>query len=301
MKHKFFVLGGDLRSLKLAQMLYEDTNRVYIYGLDGLEETNEIIGIEKVNSIKDGINKCDIIVAPIPFSKDGVEVFAPFAQEKILIKDFIISGKEKIFIAGAIEENIKKDLDYKYKKVFDLIKREELTILNTIATAEGTIEVAINSSDEILQGAKVLILGFGRVAKIVANKFSMLSTAVTCAARKKTDLAWIKAYGYNAIDINDIVYELKNFDIIINTVPQKILGINELKHVNKDVLLIDLASYPGGIDGDVAKNMGVKYFWAQALPGKVAPKTSAVFIKDSIYCILENMSNNIESCDEKWK
>lgn len=294
MKHKFFVLGGDLRSCKLAQMLYEDTNRVYIYGLDGIDEINEKIGIEKVNSIKDGINKCDIVVAPTPFSKDGVEVYAPFAQEKVLIKDFMISNKEKIFIAGAIDENLKKCLDDKYKKVFDLMRREELTILNTIATAEGTIEIAINNSDEILQGAKVLILGYGRVAKIVANKFSMLSSFVTCAARKKTDFAWIKAYGYNAIDINDMVYNLKNFDIIVNTVPQKILGINELKHVNKDVLLIDLASSPGGIDGKSAENMGLKFVWALALPGKVAPKTSAKFIKDTIYNILNDLSKNVE-------
>ena len=37
----------------------------------------------------------------------------------------------------------------------------------------------------------------------------MLSAKVTCAARKTGDLAWIKAYGYNAININEMLYDLK--------------------------------------------------------------------------------------------
>ena len=68
----------------------------------------------------------------------------------------------------------------------------------------------------------------------------------------------------------------------------------EVEKTVKDVLLIDLASHPGGIDGGVAKNMGLKYLWALALPGKVAPKTSAKFIKNSIYNILNEMSKGVE-------
>ena len=169
------------------------------------------------------------------------------------------------------------------------MEREELAILNTIATAEGAIEVAINNTDRILQGANVLVLGFGRVAKIVANKFSNLSAKVTCSARKKTDLAWIEAYGYNSLDINDMVYYLKDFDIIINTVPQVIINERELKHMNSNVLLIDLASTPGGFDSKTAINMGLKYVWALALPGKVAPKTSAKIIKETIGNTLEEI------------
>lgn len=294
MKHKFFIVGGDLRSSKLAQMLYEDGNKVSVFGLDELEDIRENFGIEKVKNVREGVDKCDVVVAPIPFSKDGVEVFAPFSKERILVKNLLIANKGKLFFAGSIVDDIRKELKEKYEKVYDLMKIEELTILNTIATAEGTIEVAIKNTDEVLQGARVLILGFGRIAKIVANKFSMNSCFVTCAARKTTDLAWIQAYGYKAIDINDMVYDLKDFDIIINTVPQKILGINELKHVSKEVLLIDLASSPGGIDGEVAKKMGLKFVWALALPGKVAPKTSAMFIKNAINNILSDLSKEVE-------
>ena len=265
MKRKFLVLGGDFRNVELAQMLAKDQNKVITYGLEKSEEINENNEIDKIEKLENAIEKAEIIIAPTPFSTDKQNLNAPFSKEKIMINDLIKSNKNKIFIAGGINEKIKEELDKKYQNVIDVMKREELSILNTIATAEGTI---------------------------VANKFSLLSTTVTCAARKTSDLAWIKAYGYESLNINDMLYDLNYFDIIINTVPQTIIKEKELKHMKSDVLLIDLASYPGGIDGTMASKMGMKFVWALALPGKVAPKSSAQFIKDTIYNILENNEKN---------
>ena len=211
-----------------------------------------------------------------------------------MVEDLLKTNKGKIFISGSIKENIKNELEKRYLEVIDIMKRDDLAILNTIATAEGTIEVAIQKTDKILQGSRVLILGFGRVGKIVASKFSKLSAQVTCAARKISDLAWIKAYGYNSLNINDMIYDLKEFDIIINTVPQTILKERELKHVDSECLLIDLASSPGGIDGKAATNMGIKFIWALALPGRIAPTSSAKFIKDTVYTILDERSKKVE-------
>ncbi len=266
MKQKYLILGGDLRSIKLAEMLANDNNKVYSYGLEKSEDIQENTRIDKMSNLTDAINKVDIIIAPTPFSSNGESVNSPFASEEIKINQLLRLNKNKILFAGGINNNMKEELDKKYLKVIDIMKREELVILNTIATAEGTIKVAIENTDKILQGANVLILGFGRVAKIVANKFSLLSTNVTCAARKISDLAWINAYGYNSININDMLFDLKDFDIIINTVPQILIREKELKHMNPDVVLIDLASSPGGVDSRIAEQMGLKYIWALALP-----------------------------------
>ena len=268
MKQKFLILGGDLRSVKLAEMLINDNNKVFAYGLEKSEDIQENNQIDKISNLQSAIEKVDIIVAPTPFSSNGETINSPYSKEEIKIEQLVKSNKQKIIIAGGIKESIKEQLEEKYLKVIDVMKREELAILNTIATAEGTIKVAIENTDKILQGASVLVLGFGRVAKIVASKFSLLSTKVTCAARKISDLAWIEAYGYNSININDMLYELKDFDIIINTVPQIIIKEKELKHMKPDVLLIDLASKPGGIEGTKAIQMGLKYIWALAIPRK---------------------------------
>lgn len=294
MKNRYLVLGGDLRNVKLAGMLADDGNRVYSFGQDRSDEILDDGRIEKCTSLKTAMEKAQVIIGPVPFSSNEDFINAPFAHDKIMIDDLMKTNKGKIFISGSIKDDLKKKLDEKYMEVIDIMKRDDLAILNTIATAEGTIEVAIKNTDKILQGSRVLILGFGRVGKIVANKFSKMSAIVTCAARKVSDLAWIKAYGYNSLNINDMLYDLKEFDIIINTVPQTILRERELKHIDAEALLIDLASSPGGIDGKIAKSMGLNFIWALALPGRIAPSSSAKFIKDTVYTILEEMSKRVE-------
>lgn len=294
MKNRYLVLGGDLRNVKLAGMLADDGNRVYSFGQDRSDEILDDGRIEKCTSLKTAMEKAQVIIGPVPFSSNEDFINAPFAHDKIMIDDLMKTNKGKIFISGSIKDDLKKKLDEKYMEVIDIMKRDDLAILNTIATAEGTIEVAIKNTDKILQGSRVLILGFGRVGKIVANKFSKMSAIVTCAARKVSDLAWIKAYGYNSLNINDMLYDLKEFDIIINTVPQTILRERELKHIDAEALIIDLASNPGGIDGKIAKSMGLNFIWALALPGRIAPSSSAKFIKDTVYTILEEMSKRVE-------
>ena len=294
MKNRYLVLGGDLRNVKLAGMLADDGNRVYSFGQDRSDEILDDGRIEKCTSLKTAMEKAQVIIGPVPFSSNEDFINAPFAHDKIMIDDLMKTNKAKIFISGSIKDNLRKQLDEKYMEVIDIMKRDDLAILNTIATSEGTIEVAIKNTDKILQGSRVLILGFGRVGKIVANKFSKMSAIVTCAARKVSDLAWIKAYGYNSLNINDMLYDLKEFDIIINTVPQTILRERELKHIDAEALIIDLASNPGGIDGKIAKSMGLNFIWALALPGRIAPSSSAKFIKDTVYTILEEMSKRVE-------
>ena len=71
--------------------------------------------------------------------------------------------------------------------------------------------------------------------------------------------------------------------------PHIILNEERLKYVKNDCLLIDLASNPGGIDKKAVKDNQLKFVWALSLPGKVAPTTSAEFIKDTIYNIIKEI------------
>ena len=288
MNYKISIIGGDARNVNLVKQLQNDGNIVKNVGL----EQNELLksnNITKAENIEKLYENTDIVIGPVPFTKDGKNIYAPFSNQEISIVEVIEKLKSQIFIAGSINQDVANILNDKKIQFYDIMKREELAVLNAIATAEGTIEIAINKTDRILHGSKVLILGFGRISKVLANKLKALSVDVTCAARKIEDKAWIKTYGYNYTNINDIGNNLKEYDIIINTVPQLILDKNRLNYVRKDCLLIDLASNPGGIDRETAKEMQIKLEWALALPGKVAPVTSAEFIKDTIYNILEEI------------
>ncbi|MGM9936476.1 MAG: dipicolinate synthase subunit DpsA, partial [Candidatus Ornithomonoglobus sp.] len=74
-----------------------------------------------------------------------------------------------------------------------------------------------------------------------------------------------------------------------NTVPALILTGEVLEKVRQDTLIIDLASKPGGIDFDAAAELGLRVIWALSLPGRVAPVTAGIIIKDTITNILSEM------------
>ena len=44
---KFAIIGGDLRTIKLAVMLAKEQNQVYVYGLEKAEELKNIKNIKR--------------------------------------------------------------------------------------------------------------------------------------------------------------------------------------------------------------------------------------------------------------
>ena len=293
MNKTFTIIGGDLRIIKLAKILSEDNNAVYVYGLENVEELKEIKNITFCQKLQDAVKQSEIIIGPIPLSSDGININTPFSNEKISIRELMHNINAKILIAGNILPEVYDLANDEYIEIIDIMKREELAVLNTIATAEGAIEIAIANTNKIIHGSQILILGFGRIGKVLARKLAGLSAKVTCAARKDEDLAWIRAYGHMETNINTLGQNLEKYDIIINTVPHTILTEERLKYVKQDCLLIDLASNPGGIDKKVAKERNLKLVWALALPGKVAPTTTAEFLKDTIFNVLKEIYKEV--------
>ena len=289
MEKKITVIGGDLRSIKLIESLAQDGFKVFVFGVEKAENLKGIENVVECNSLANAIESAEIVIGPIPLSSNSNTINTPFSDATISLDELGKSLGNRQFIAGSINEQLKQKFASLNVNVIDLLEREELAVLNTISTAEGAIQIAIEQTLTTLHGSNVLVLGFGRIGKVLAKMLNGIGANVSCEARKNADLAWIKAYGYNPIHLNELDKNLKNFNIIINTVPFVILDENKLSLVKEDCLIIDLASNPGGVDREVANKKGIKVIWALSLPGKVAPITSAEFIKETIYNILKEM------------
>ena len=244
MEETFAIIGGDLRMIKLSNMLAKEKNIVYTYGLEKAEEIKHKENIIQCEKMADAVRNAQIVLGPIPFSSNGKQINSPFSNQEISIEELIQKCNSKILIAGSIKQEVQKLAKEENVKLIDIMEREELAVLNTISTAEGAIEVAMTNTNKVLHGSNVLILGFGRVAKIVAQKMKALSANVTCAARKKEDFAWMKAYGYNVENINKLKENLSKYDSIINTVPNLIMTSEEIQYIRQDSVLIELASKP---------------------------------------------------------
>ncbi len=148
------------------------------------------------------------------------------------------------------------------------------------------MEILMQELPTTLFGTKCLLTGFGRISKVMAKYLTALGVSVTVAARRYSDLAWARVYGCEGIHISRIAEYAGNFDTIVNTVPVKLLGHGVLSKLQSHCLVLDLASKPGGVDFELAKQLGVKVIWALSLPGKVAPVTSGEIICDTIQNIL---------------
>lgn len=162
-------------------------------------------------------------------------------------------------------------------------------IPNAVPTAEGAIEIAITETPFTIHGSKSLVLGYGKIGKILSKDLYALGAQTYVEARKYADLAMIEGHGYEPLPLDNLKDHIHEFDIIFNTIPSLILDDEILTKVKKDALIIDLASKPGGIDFDAAKTYGLKVIWALSLPGKIAPVSSGAIIKDTIMNIIKEL------------
>jgi dipicolinate synthase subunit A len=286
-KRKFTVVGGDLRNIKLANFLIEDGYEVNLLGFDKADFES---GIELSRNTRDAIDESDIILGPLPCSNNGEVLNAPFNSYEIYINDiFKLMSKNQLFIAGFINEKIENLAKVYNIYTVDILEREEMAVMNAIPTAEGAIQIAMEETPITIHSSNSLVLGYGRVGKILAKMLNGIGANVYVEARKYSDIALIKSFTYNPVTLNNLSDVLGNMDIIFNTIPHVILVENLLKRIRNNCLIIDLASKPGGIDFDTARELGLKVIWALSLPGKVAPLTAAKFIKETVYNIIDEL------------
>lgn len=253
------VIGNDQRSNYLRKLYQED----------------------KVKLVD--MKEADIIIASIPFSRDGVKL----TNDNLLVDEFLEQARGKMVFSGVFSEEVKKKMEEKSIVYYDVMKLDELAVLNAIPTCEGAIYEAIKNSDITLCHSCCMVMGFGRIGKILAKMLQGIGAQVYCEARKQKDLAFIEAMGYNKVNLKEIDKALPKMDFIFNTIPVTLLNEEKLKKLSKDCLIIDLASSPGGVDFEQAKRLGVSVVWALSLPSKVAPKTAANYLKDCIDTIID--------------
>lgn len=281
MINTFGVIGGDERMKYLAQSIAADGYPVCVCGL------------EKLGTCR-GAAECDlpqlaakssVILLPLPATKDGLFLNAPYAENEIrLDDDFVRLFIHKTVCGGMLQRLTASSSLWREIEPEDYYRREELAVGNAIPTAEGAVGIAIREYPGTINGAKCLITGFGRIGKNLAIILRGMGAEVFCAARKKADLMQMRAFGVQPLTYREIS---RRFDLIFNTVPAKVLTSPVLMQQTRDTLIIELASAPGGTDLKRAEELHLHVIDAPSLPGRVAPKTAAEYIKEAVYNILE--------------
>ncbi len=280
-KSKMLVIGGDLRQIYCGRRLC-DKYDVFVMGFD--DELLPVADLRKADfSMKSFF---DFIILPVPALQSGEIINTPFSKEKITLSDLKLLVKPNgMIFGGRLDDKVLSLL--KGNPISDYMEREELNILNAVPTAEGAVQIAMEELPATLNSQKVLVTGFGRIGKALVNILKGLGCDITVGVHSSESAAWAKLSGVKTRFCNDLGGD---YGLIFNTVPSLIFDRSALELLNKDVLIIDLASKPGGVDFDCASSLGLRFVWALGLPGKIAPITSGEIIADSICGIINERS-----------
>ena len=192
----FWVLGGDMRQGKLAQLLSEDGHRVHAYAL---EEGVVPAGGLTVEGTLQGAGEADCVVLPLPVSQGEGKLNCPLSRLEPTLAQVMDALRPGQMVCGGRVDPVTEALaGQRGITVLDYFAREELAVANAVPTAEGAVQIALEQLPITLHGSRVLVIGFGRVGRAVAQRMAALGARVTVAARRYESLAWAQAIGYGA-------------------------------------------------------------------------------------------------------
>jgi len=269
---KIAILGGDRRQLILIAELVRLGAIIQVIGLPTEPDTR----IRECATVAEAITGSDVVILPMPGTNDEGKIHAVFSKTPLLLTPEIMERipKEVPILVGAAKPYLKNLAAAKGRKLIEIAEIDDVAILNSIPSAEGAIQIAMEESLITIHGSNSFVLGFGRCGITLARMLHGLGARVTAIARKSADLARIYEAGYRAITFGELDDIIDEADFIFNTVPAPVLPAGLLKKVKAGVVIVDIASTPGGTDFKAAANLGLKAILAPGLPGKVAPKTA---------------------------
>lgn len=256
---KVIIIGGDDRLKTVEKHLRDNGFSVSTLGL--------------YQNDSGDISSADIIILPVPTTKDKATVFTPLTGRRIPLSEIKerLTPEKTVLCCNYYFENC---------NCTDYNKLDSYALLNAVPTAEGAIKLCIENTPFTLWDARVLVIGCGRVGKVLANRLRGLGANVTVSARKLSDFALIKAIGFNAVNTNLLNDRPLEFDVIFNTVDFYVLN-NESFENTPCKCIIDLSS-KGGFSIDAAKKCGITAIKAPGLPGITAPHTAGKILAETV-------------------
>lgn len=169
--------------------------------------------------------------------------------------------------------NLKHPVFHRFTCI-DLLQDSQYLAENAEITADRAIIRLGAHLPVTLSGCPILVIGWGRIGKCLAQKLTGLNADITVAARKETDRATLCSLGYKSLDTNNLQNALHPYRVIINTAPFPVITEHHRRSCHPECVFLDLASIPG--------IMGENVLWERGLPGRDAPESSGKLIGQTV-------------------
>ena len=274
MEKTFGVAGGGQRAAELVRLLKLDGYSVSAYGVE----------LSQTDALEDALG-ADVVILPVPlFGPDGTLNCpgADLSAPELLAK---FRPGQRVF-AGMIPPEMISQAQTAGVSMDDYMKHEPMAIANAAATADAALCLTMQETRDTVAGKRCLVLGFGRIGKLLCHRLRGAGAHVTAAARNPNDRAWIRALGMDALDASALAGRLSDFQLVYNTIPAPILDADLLRELPPDCFLMDLAS-ERGIDAQAASALGITSVWARGLPGRMVPRGAAAILRDTALSLIK--------------
>lgn len=273
------VVGGDDRELVFIPELVREGALVKVVGFPARPELD---GAKIVDKLSVAVEDAEAVILPMPGTDTQGVIRAVYSPETLILDDSVLSKVQPgtpLFI-GVAKPFLTELANRHGLRVIEVAELDDVAILNSIPTAEGALQIAMEEAPITIHGSRSLVLGFGRCGFTLARVLKALGAEVYVAARKPADRARCVESGYKPLKYSELPMYLPDMQIIFNTVPSLVLDSKMIALLQKDCLVIDIATTPGGTDFPAAQKAGIKAILAPGLPGKVAPKTAGRILAD---------------------
>lgn len=276
MKSDFVLVGGDMRMCHAVRFLGERGYRISAFANSA---AGALPGVTLCTSVEDATQSSDKILFGIPFAKNG-EISAPLCNQKISPDDFLKYVEPHHTIIGGMLGDFKCKFEEKGAFCADYGLREDFCLLNAVPTVEAVIAILIEKLPVTLWGSKILVMGYGRIGKLLSDRLSALGADVTVTARRSTDFALARIKGVKCERTDSYINNGNGYRAVINTIPKKILTEKSFSCLSRECLVVDVSSYPGYVSQEEGALHGVEVMGAFSLPGKSSPVTAGRIIAD---------------------
>lgn len=225
------------------------------------------------------LGSCDWLVLPTPVAK-----LDKHAKASEMLKEELIKNKAVIrtVFGGAFTDAWKEYLEQAGIAYVDLMENEKAAMKNARVTAEATIGEILKYSDYSILNQKIIVTGYGRCGREVANLLKAMGAKVTVLARSAAVRKLAQAEGHVAVDFSYGPEEVYGARTIVNTVPATVLKEPMIREMHPDTVILDIASRPGGADLAAAETHGIQVIPALGLPGIYTTKSSAKILAEAI-------------------
>ncbi|MCY9516120.1 dipicolinate synthase subunit DpsA [Paenibacillus apiarius] len=285
-------IGGDARQLEIIHKLIELDASITLVGFDQLQ--NPFHGVQRQPLTPELLKVADAIMLPAVGTDDNGKVHAIFTSDELtLTEEHMAALPEHCVIFTGMAKPYLSKLCTKYRiALVELFERDDVAIYNSIPTAEGAVMMAIQQTDITLHGSESVVLGMGRTGFTLARTLLGLGANVRIGVRRDEHFARATEMGFKPFFLSELAQQVSNIDLLFNTIPTMIVTTQVIAQIPNRAVIIDLASFPGGVDFRFAEKRGVKAMLAPGLPGIVAPKSAGRILAHCITKLLLEFMRN---------